>query len=82
MGMIDSSHRKAGRIIRKMLLKLVLTSELDELEREGRMTFELPGVDSASMTAFRVVNISPEFSTVLAYRIANPFKLDIELWQG
>lgn len=82
MGMIDSSHRKAGRIIRKMLLKLILTSELDELEREGRMTFELPGVDSASMTAFRVVNISPEFSTVPAYRIANPFELDIELWQG
>ena len=82
MGMIDSSHRKAGRIIRKMLLKLVLTSELNELERSGRITFELPGVDSASMTAFRVVDISPEFSTVPAYRIANPFELDVELWQG
>jgi len=82
MGMIDSSHRKAGRIIRKRLLKLVLTSELNELERSGSMTFELPGVDSASMTAFRVVDISPEFSTVPAYRIANPFELDVELWPG
>lgn len=82
MGMIDSSHRKAGRIIRKRLLKLVLTSELNELERSGSMTFELPGVDSASMTAFRVVDISPEFSTVPAYRIANPFELDVELWRG
>lgn len=81
MQVIDSAHRKAGRYIRKLLLKQVLSADLRKLEQLGKMEFELPQADGGSMTAFRVTGISPESMRVPASQIGHPFKLESESWR-
>jgi len=75
-GAIDDSHKKAGFYIRKLLLKQVLTVKLDDLEKTGRMDFELPEADGGSLTAFRVIDVSPGKYTVPVTRIGHPFERD------
>lgn len=82
MGMIDTAHRKAGQHIRKLLLKKVLESDLDELQRLGKMEFELSEVDSGSLTAFRVRNVSNEIMKVTVSLLGHPFDIKDALWQG
>ncbi len=80
MGMIDTAHRKAGHHIRKLLLKKVIETDLDELQKIGKMDFELP--EGGSLTAFRVNDISSEITTVAVSLIAHPFDIRDRLWQG
>ena len=82
MGMIDTAHRKAGHHIRKLLLRKVLESDLDELQRLGKMEFELSEVDSGSLTAFRVRNISNEIMKASVSLLGHPFDVKDALWQG
>jgi len=82
MGMIDTAHRKAGHHIRKLLLKKILESDLDELQRLGKMEFELSEVDSGSLTAFRVRNVSSEIMKVSVSLLGHPFDIKDALWQG
>lgn len=82
MGMIDTAHRKAGHYIRKLLLKKVLESDLDELQRLGKMEFELSEVDSGSLTAFRVRNVSSEIMKAPVSVLGHPFDVKDALWHG
>lgn len=82
MGMIDTAHRKAGHYIRKLLLKKVLESDLDELQRLGKMDFEISEVGSGSLTAFRVLNVSHEIMRSPVPLLGHPFDVKDTLWQG
>ncbi|MBE0427388.1 MAG: hypothetical protein IBX72_12200 [Nitrospirae bacterium] len=80
MGMIDTAHRKAGHHIRKLLLRKVIESDLDELQRIGKMDFELS--EGGSLTAFRVNDVYSELTKVSLSLIAHPFDIKDALWQG
>lgn len=82
MGMIDSAHRRAGQHIRKLLLKKVQESDLTELQKIGKMDFGLEEVDSGSLTAFRVRNVSSEIMKVSVPLLGHPFDIKDALWQG
>jgi hypothetical protein len=82
MGMIDTAHRKAGHYIRKLLLKKVLESDLDELQRLGKMDFEISEAGSGSLTAFRVLNVSHEIMKSSVALLGHPFDVKDALWQG
>ncbi|MCL6477513.1 MAG: hypothetical protein K6T65_03780 [Peptococcaceae bacterium] len=71
---IDEAHRKAGFHIRKLLLKQVLSADLNVLEKTGRMDFVLEEEDGGSLTAFRVTGISPESYTVPLAKVGHPFE--------
>jgi len=73
---IDSAHRSAGFHIRNLLLKQVLSSDLEELAKVGVMQFELSEADGGTLTALRVKDISPETFKIPSYRIGRPFKGD------
>lgn len=57
---IEVCHRRAGFIIRKLLLKKVLESDLTLLHNAEKIDFELEQAGGGSMTAFRVKFISQE----------------------
>lgn len=80
MGQIRSAHRQAGNEIRRKLLQQVRDSNLEDLERAGRMDFELPGVASGALTAFRVEQILPATLRVAPHRTDRPFRLDDVSW--
>ena len=77
MGLIDSAHRKAGGVIRKMLLKQVLNSDLRELMQLGRMKFELTESGGGSMVAYRIVAVSPTVARIPAWQVARQFELEV-----
>ncbi|MFX4263087.1 hypothetical protein ACOBQJ_12945 [Pelotomaculum propionicicum] len=77
---LETAHRIAGLRIGKMLLKLIVSASLDELERVGRMDFELTGLDGGSLTAFRVEEISHETYLVPTARIGRLLERDDCLW--
>ncbi len=82
MGMIDTAHRKAGHHIRKLLLRKVLATDIDELQRLGKMDFELSEVDSGSLTAFRVRSVFSEIVKVAVSVLGHPFDVKDALWRG
>jgi len=71
--LLDSAHRSAGKDIRKLLINIVLGSDLTRLERTGRMEFELSSADGGSMTAFRVMEIAPQIFRVLPLKLTHIF---------
>jgi len=73
--LIRSAHMKAGMHIRRLLLRVMATADLNTLERTGRMEFELRGSDAGSLTAFRVRSISTRLFKVPLSRIAEPFEV-------
>jgi hypothetical protein len=73
---LDSAHKKAGKYIRRLLLQQVRNSDLLQLERLGRMDFELPEADGGRVTAFRVVDIAPDPIMVATEILARPFELE------
>ena len=81
MCLIDLAHKRAGQRIRKLLLKEVMASNLVELERRGRMGFELSEADGGSLTAFRIVRISERKFWVSPIRAGHPFLLEEGLWR-
>ena len=82
MGKIDTAHRKAGHHIRRLLLKKIIESDLDELQRLGKMDFELSEADSGSLTAFMVRNVSNEIMKVSVSLLGHPFDVKDTLWHG
>ena len=76
---LDSAHKRAGKHIRGLLIEQVRNSDLLQLERLGRMDFELPEADGGRMTAFRVVDIAPDPIMVATEMLARPFELESEV---
>jgi hypothetical protein len=60
MGEIDRAHRRAGHMIRRMLLQQIATMALDELERDGTMDFQLGDDDGGSVSAFQITEVLAE----------------------
>jgi hypothetical protein len=81
MSVILKAHMKAGFHIRKLLLREILASDLEELEMRGRKDFNLTEAAGAVLTAFRVEGISEETVMVSPSRIGVPFELENSLWQ-
>lgn len=69
MGDIDRAHRKAGHLIRQMLLQKIATTSLDLLERDGEMDFDLGDRDGGTLSAFLITAIMPEQFDVPVDRI-------------
>ena len=59
MGRILWAHRTAGQRIRKRLMAEVAKADPQELERDGRRSFEMDA-GGGSLTAFRVVEVLPD----------------------
>ena len=75
MGEIDHAHRLAGHRIRRQLLRKLAELDLTELERVGRLNINLPDVDAGGLTAFRVLDVSPDQQFVSIGRLGHPFDL-------
>ena len=82
MTLIDRAHRRAGQLIRKQLLAEVRGADLQDLEKLGRMDFELPGVEGVNLTAFRIQDIHPQIYEINVARLGHPFELDGNPWLG
>ncbi|WP_212750602.1 hypothetical protein, partial [Streptococcus pseudopneumoniae] len=80
MALIDSAHRKAGQHIRRLLMKQILTSDLQDLEKLGRMDFELEDAEGVSLAGLRVKNIYPQTVSIHISRIGHPLELDGTSW--
>jgi hypothetical protein len=75
MGEIDHAHRLAGHRIRRQLLRRLAELDLTELERVGRLDITLTDVDAGGLTAYRVIDVSPDQQTVSISRLGHPFDL-------
>lgn len=75
MGEIDHAHRLAGHRIRRQLLRRLAELDLTELDRVGRMDISLPDVDAGGLTAFRVLDVSPDPQLVSIGRLGHPLEL-------
>lgn len=82
MSVIDRAHRKAGTHIRRLLLKRVNACDLKQLERTGRMEFELPDAAGGSLTALRVEKVSEKTYKVPESREGRLLEVPESLWQG
>lgn len=78
--LIDRAHRSAGFSIRKLLLKELFSVNRSELFRNGRMNFELQEGDGGSLTAFRVLDISPSTFLVPLSQINHVFRRSDNEW--
>lgn len=74
--LIEIAHRKAGFKIRQMLLKQVLTSNLKELEKNGILEFKLQDNEGGSLTAFRVLSISPDKYNIAINHVGEIFNVN------
>jgi hypothetical protein len=74
--LLESAHRKAGFQIRRMLIREVLQSNLEELAASGRMDFQLPEADGGTLSALRVESISPQLYKVPISRVGIPLGVD------
>jgi hypothetical protein len=75
MGEIDHAHRLAGHFIRRQLLHNLEGLDLTELERVGSMDITLPEVDAGGLTAFRVLDVSPDTQLVGNHSLGHLFEL-------
>jgi hypothetical protein len=69
MGDIDRAHRRAGHVIRGLLLHKIATTSLEPLERDGEMVFELSDEDGGTISAFQITEIVGEDFEVPIQRI-------------
>jgi hypothetical protein len=74
-GEIDRAHRRAGRLVRKQLMKLVNEIDLMELERLGMMRFELVEIGARPLLAVRVAEVSHGSINISQSRLNRPFAL-------
>ena len=82
MEMIDRAHRKAGHLIRQQLLAEVRKTDLQDLERLGKMDFELPGAEGVHLTAIRIQSVHSQTVEVEVARLGHPVEMDGNLWHG
>ena len=76
MEFVDRAHRRAGHVIRRMLLKKIAECSLDELERDGYMQFDLDEHDGGLLGAFRINGLLPDQCEVPIGKIGIPFDLE------
>jgi hypothetical protein len=76
MCMIDKAHLMAGQSIRKLLLRQIRQSNLNDLIQKDKIEFELPEAQGGSLTAFRITDIAPETITVPISRLQVLFEVD------
>ena len=69
MGDIDRAHKRAGFLIRRMLLQKIADTSLESLERDGEMVFDLGDQDGGTLSAFQITGIQGEEFEVPADRI-------------
>jgi hypothetical protein len=69
MGEIDRAHRRAGHLIRRMLLQKISETSLEPLERDGEMVFDLGEHDGGTLSAFQIIGILAEEFEVPTDRI-------------
>ncbi len=79
---IDTAHRKAGFVLRKELLKQVLSADMMKLHRTGRMDFQVPGLEGGGLSAFRIEHLRAETAVVPSFRLGRPFNLEDSEWRG
>lgn len=79
-GEIARAHQRAGAVVRKLLLRQVLRSDLTELEAAGMMRFELSEVGGNPLAALRVLRISPEVVRISASHAGKLIDLESAEW--
>ncbi len=72
---IDRAHRRAGRMVRKELMRLVMNIDLIDLERFGKMRFELGQLGARPLLAIRVVEVSEGNTLIPQSRMHKVFDL-------
>lgn len=77
---IDCAHRRAGHVIRKMLLQQISTASLEPLERDGEMTFDLGEQDGGSLSAFQITQVFKEVAEIPVGRIGVLLDLENSQW--
>ena len=82
MTLILSAHRRAGQLIRKQLLAQVRNADLRDLEKLGRMDFELPGVEGGNLTVVRIQGIYPQTHEIEIAKLGRPIDVDGNIWLG
>ncbi|MFZ1008896.1 MAG: hypothetical protein WAN65_18800, partial [Candidatus Sulfotelmatobacter sp.] len=60
MDEIDRAHKRAGFLIRRMLLQKIADTSLESLERDGEMVFDLGDQDGGTLSAFQITAIREE----------------------
>ena len=70
---IHRAHRRAGVVIRQLLLQRVGLTDLAELERLGRKEFAFEDGHGGSITAFRILQIDPSTDVQPLSRLGRPF---------
>ncbi len=76
MGEIDRAHRRAGHLIRRMLLQKIAEASLEPLERDGEMDFDLGDQDGGCLSAYQITDVLTQEFEVPADRIG--VLLDLE----
>lgn len=66
---IDRAHKRAGFLIRRMLLQKITEASLEPLERDGEMAFDLGDHGGGTLSAFQITAIQDEEFEVPADRI-------------
>ena len=69
MDEIDRAHKRAGFLIRQMLLQKIADTSLESLERDGEMVFDLGDQDGGTLSAFQITDILGEEFEVPTDRI-------------
>lgn len=69
MEKLDNAHRRAGHKIRQMLIKVVGSADLRQLEADGTMEFHLESKDGGRLTAFRVDAVAPDLVDIAEHRV-------------
>jgi len=69
MDEIDRAHKRAGFLIRRMLLQKIADTSLESLERDGEMVIDLGDQDGGTLSAFQITGIQEEEFEIPADRI-------------
>jgi hypothetical protein len=77
---LRAAHLRCGMLIRKKLLEQVKSVNIGELDRVGRMDFEIREAEGVRLTAFRVERRGPSSVCVGAARLGRLLSLNNEVF--
>lgn len=80
MGEIDRAHKRAGLLIRQLLLQKIGDSTLDSLERDGEMEFHFGDQNGGSLTAYEITDVLLKEYEIPACRIGVLMDLEEQFW--
>ncbi len=75
---IRTAHRQAGSEIRRRLLEVVKSADLEVLMQQGVMEFTLADVETGSLTAFQIEEIGTTTVTLPYSQVGYPFQMENE----